>query len=438
MYDEPNISAPNTSATSAGEPVPPSGEAERPFGSTAGEAGTARDSFPPGSGFPTGAVPPQGYPAGWPQNLPPAPDAPVPWLAALLGLIPGVGAMYNGQFAKGLAHLAIFAVLASLADHVNGIFGLFVAGWVFYQVFEAFHTARARRYGQPLPNAFGLNDIGERLGFPKNWPAGSVRPAGPPPDSANWQAQSYATPPSSSSNSAGSYPPPPDPGTSPFPPVGANWAGYVPPSAFANASQPFARPPAEATRPQQGPAATNPVGWNSVPYPAAYTEVSSYPSYASAPLPTTTLTDASARRFPIGAVLLIVLGGIFLLSNIAPAWRLGEKWLVPVVLAATSVWTLFRRIRVPSGAGSNLSARSLVCALRLPAVLMVLAGMFTLQALGLLTIGQSWPLLLIVLGLLVLLERTVGRPAQLAPDASGPTAPVTAAPASDVAGRGNV
>ena len=105
------------------------------------------------------------YASGLPPRTPPLPDVPLPWLAALLGLIPGVGAMYNGQFAKGLAHLAIFAVLISLADHVDGIFGVFVAGWIFYQAFEAFHTARARRDGLPLPNAFGLNEVGDRLGF---------------------------------------------------------------------------------------------------------------------------------------------------------------------------------------------------------------------------------------------------------------------------------
>src|ERR1700734_2543697 len=51
---------------------------------------------------------------------------PHPMLAALLGFIPGVGAMYNGQYAKAIAHVVIFAVLASLSDHV-GPFGILVA-----------------------------------------------------------------------------------------------------------------------------------------------------------------------------------------------------------------------------------------------------------------------------------------------------------------------
>ena len=92
-----------------------------------------------------------------PFVAPPA-GAPHPVLAALLGLIPGVGAMYNGQFIKGLVHVVIFAVLVSAA-HVYGVFGLFIAGWIFYQVFEAYHTAKARRDGEPLPDPLGLNEV---------------------------------------------------------------------------------------------------------------------------------------------------------------------------------------------------------------------------------------------------------------------------------------
>src|SRR5262252_8386515 len=37
--------------------------------------------------------------------------SPSPGLAALLGMIPGVGAMYNGQFVKAFIHVVIFAML---------------------------------------------------------------------------------------------------------------------------------------------------------------------------------------------------------------------------------------------------------------------------------------------------------------------------------------
>ena len=123
-------------------------------------------------GSPQGAwqpVPPTPGAAGVPGMGTPFPSDPSPAAAAWLGLIPGVGAMYNGQYAKGVAHIAIFALLVSLADSVD-VFGIFVAFWIFYQAIEAYHTARARRDGLPLPNPFGLNDIGERLGFGRSWP----------------------------------------------------------------------------------------------------------------------------------------------------------------------------------------------------------------------------------------------------------------------------
>ncbi len=44
-----------------------------------------------------------------------------PVLAGLLGFIPGVGAMYNGQFVKALAHVLIFAVFVSLSDKSTGL-----------------------------------------------------------------------------------------------------------------------------------------------------------------------------------------------------------------------------------------------------------------------------------------------------------------------------
>ena len=96
-----------------------------------------------------------------PFVAPPA-GGPNPSAAAVLGLIPGVGAMYNGQFFKGLIHVVIFVVLISITTHY-GIFGLFIPAWILYQSFEAFHTAKAMRDGQPLPDPLGLNEVGNWL-----------------------------------------------------------------------------------------------------------------------------------------------------------------------------------------------------------------------------------------------------------------------------------
>ena len=94
--------------------------------------------------------------------IPPPASGPNPTSAAVLGLIPGVGAMYNGQFVKGFIHVIVFAVLVSLAGYY-GIFGIFIAAWIIYQSFEAYHVAKALRDGQPPPDPFGLNELGNVL-----------------------------------------------------------------------------------------------------------------------------------------------------------------------------------------------------------------------------------------------------------------------------------
>src|SRR5665213_2665453 len=94
-------------------------------------------------------------PVGTPYAAPSVPDDSVhPVLALLLGLIPGVGAIYNGQYAKGLVHAIVFGLLVSVIANGHGnnggmdaLVGIMIAAWVFYMAFEAYHTARKRRYG---------------------------------------------------------------------------------------------------------------------------------------------------------------------------------------------------------------------------------------------------------------------------------------------------
>ena len=45
-------------------------------------------------------------------------STPNPGVAFVLGLIPGVGAMYNGQLFKGLIHVVVFAILVSLTENL--------------------------------------------------------------------------------------------------------------------------------------------------------------------------------------------------------------------------------------------------------------------------------------------------------------------------------
>ncbi len=71
-----------------------------------------------------------------------------PGAAFALGLIPGVGAIYNGEFVKAAIHILIFGTLVSLADATDApLFGLSAAGFYFYMPFEAYYTAKKRKLG---------------------------------------------------------------------------------------------------------------------------------------------------------------------------------------------------------------------------------------------------------------------------------------------------
>jgi len=85
--------------------------------------------------------------------------APSPGLAALLGFLPGVGAMYNGQFVKAFLHVVIFALLIIAASHISGLFGILIGFFVIYMAFEAHQTARARQLGRPSPDPLGLEQL---------------------------------------------------------------------------------------------------------------------------------------------------------------------------------------------------------------------------------------------------------------------------------------
>jgi TM2 domain-containing membrane protein YozV len=125
---------------------------------------------PPASGFV--AATPAGAPAG----------APNPALAGILaGLFPfGVGAVYTGQYAKGLAHLLVFTMLvlgASSGSEAMGVVcGIGIAAFYIYQIIDSVRSAWAIQLGQPAPDPFGLGTTfssGERLDTSKV-PVGAV------------------------------------------------------------------------------------------------------------------------------------------------------------------------------------------------------------------------------------------------------------------------
>jgi len=126
----------------------------------------------------SGSMPPPAQP-GAPLAGPPTVASGSPGLAAVLGFIPGVGAMYNGEYAKGFVHVLIFATLIWAADHVSGMFGLAIAAFVLYMPIEAYQTAKARMLGLQPPDPFGFNNLfGTR---PPVATAGAVPPPGAVP-----------------------------------------------------------------------------------------------------------------------------------------------------------------------------------------------------------------------------------------------------------------
>jgi len=124
------------------------------------EEHSPRAAAPP----PASAPPPDASPYTTPESSPyTAPVRPTmtdpgasPGLAFLLGFIPGVGAIYNGQYVKGLIHVVIMGILIAIvgSDEMSGnmqpLFGMMIGVWVFYMAFEAYHTAKRRQLGQPV------------------------------------------------------------------------------------------------------------------------------------------------------------------------------------------------------------------------------------------------------------------------------------------------
>jgi TM2 domain-containing membrane protein YozV len=248
-----------------------------------------------------------------PFVAPVATGVPNPAAAAVLGLIPGVGAMYNGQFFKGFIHVVIFAVLISITDHFP-IFGLFIGAWVLYQSFEAYHTARARRDGEPLPDPLGLNEVGNWLNLgtrPQYPPAGGVPPVNP---MAGAQGPMGAPGPMGMPGTGGG------PGSTYQAPYGSATPGQAP----------YTQPPY-----------TGAAGWQP-PYTGGQAPYQPYEPPPIPPIPPVPPMHWK-RREPIGAIVLIGLGLLFLLGQLdifnGRLWQF--TW--PLMLIALGVWLVIRR-----------------------------------------------------------------------------------------------
>jgi hypothetical protein len=266
--------------------------------------------------------------------VPVSPGSPNPSAAAVLGLIPGVGAMYNGQFFKGLIHVVIFAVLVSLS-HISGIFGIFIPAWIIYQSFEAFHTAKALRDGLPVPDPLGLNDVGNWLNLGRHPQYPGRPPVGQPP---------VGQPGAQAGSQPGTQP-----GAGPAQPNPNPWtAGTAQPPSASGAWQ----TPYTGGLYQQPYRAPNPGQWQNPYAPPAPGAVD--PNAPPQPLS----PDPSAygggpafwrRGAPVGAVVLIALGTLFLLGQLDIFHGRLIEFTWPIFLIGLGVWLVVRRLGESQG-----------------------------------------------------------------------------------------
>ena len=241
-------------------------------------------------------------------------SGPHPSVAAILGLIPGVGAMYNGQFFKGFIHVVVFAVLIGITGHYP-LCGLFIAAWILYQSFEAYHTARALRDGDPVPDPLGLNEVSNWLNLGARL-RNSGQPAAGQAAASPASCAPGANPAGAAGPSTGGYPPPytgqyEQPYLAPYQPP--YQAPYQAPSQAPN-QPPFTPPPAGFTSPV-------------VPPPPAHWR----------------------HREPVGAIVLIALGLLFLLDQLEIFRGRFMEFAWPLLLIALGVWLIVRRIEESQG-----------------------------------------------------------------------------------------
>lgn len=147
-------------AASQQAPPPPPGQP--------GFAPPATGPIPPVSGFAPAPDPQVNFVMGNARYpIPPRPGTVSPALAFFLGLIPGVGAIYNGQYAKGIVHGLVWGLLMSIANSraahgLEPIFVMLVIVWWAYMAIEAHRTAQLIAAGQPVDEFSSIVSVNGR------------------------------------------------------------------------------------------------------------------------------------------------------------------------------------------------------------------------------------------------------------------------------------
>ena len=106
----------------------------------------------PQSPTPTEVAGSPAQPAGLPAA---APSKGNPGVAFLLGLIPGLGAIYNGEYNKALIHIVVFAAIivglsSDIGDGGQVALSFVLVGFIFYMAIDAMRTVKARNAGETV------------------------------------------------------------------------------------------------------------------------------------------------------------------------------------------------------------------------------------------------------------------------------------------------
>jgi hypothetical protein len=112
----------------------------------------------------------------------PAPHLPQPGVALGLGFIPGLGAVYNGEYVKALIHVLIFGgLIAAQSNEVSGsahaFLGVLLGCFYLYMPIEAYHTAKTRLESRgvgvpPAPSA--SEESGGMFANHRHTPSGAI------------------------------------------------------------------------------------------------------------------------------------------------------------------------------------------------------------------------------------------------------------------------
>ncbi len=260
------------------------------------------------AGFVPGTVP-QAAVQGRIPSPPPPPGSgggPNPTVAGILaGFFPfGVGAVYTGQYAKGLAHLATFVLLvaganASDSEHSEAlgiICGVGIAFFYIYQIIDSVRSAKAIQMAQPVPDPFGL---------------------------------------------------------------AATFGGGA---------------------------------------------------------------KIETSKIPMGAIMLILIGVLFLLHTMGFGFGLDRFW--PLILIAMGGWMLARNWGLAGqSAGRCQCARCRSRCLMGPVVLLTLGFLFLFESMGRIGFGRTWPVLLLVIGAVKLFQSSASAEGHILPPPGGNAAP---------------